>query len=129
MSLAVKCGEFDLRCGGGVCDGDVELEGKVVAAEVVDIPAGAFPTGALGVGRRDAEPIVVVRLVYGCVGDQRLVLLLQPLLPRFPIPRPCTTTQQRDLRQRRLRPRVPPLHLFNFNFSFLLLALFFFFRD
>ena len=28
-------------------DGDVKLEGKLIAAEVVDVPAGALPVGTL----------------------------------------------------------------------------------
>lgn len=47
----------------------------------MDVPALASPTSALGIGGGDAEPVVVVGLVHGGVGDQRLVLLLQPLSP------------------------------------------------
>lgn len=111
MRLAVEGGELDLGCGSRVGDGDVELEREIVAAEIVHVPAGALPAGALGVGRGDAKPIVVVALVHACVSDQSLVLLLQPLLPCLSLPRPRPTAQQRDLRQRRFRPCIPPLHL------------------
>lgn len=115
VRLAVELGELDLRGGCGIGDGDVELELELVAAEVVDVPTGPGPAGALGVGGGDAKPVVIVRLVHGGVRDQSAVLLLEPLRPRLTIPRPRPGREQRDLRQRRLRARIPPVHVLAFN--------------
>jgi len=112
VGLAVEGGELDLGGDLGVGDGDVELERELVAAEVVDVPAGALPAGALRVGGGDAEPVVVLGLVHRRVGDQRAVLLLEPLPPRLAVPRPRPRRQQRDLTHRTLRPLVPTLHRF-----------------
>lgn len=110
VGLAVELGELDLGSGGGVGDGNIELELEFVAAEVVNVPASALPAGALGIGGRDPEPVVVVRLVHGGVGDQGSVLLLETLRPCCAVPRTCSGRQKRDLRQSRLGARIPPLH-------------------
>jgi hypothetical protein len=110
VGLAVEGGQLDFRGDLWVGDGDVELEGELVAAEVVDVPAGALPAGALRVGGGDAEPVVVLGLVHRRVGDQRAVLLLEPLPPRLAVPGPRAGGEKRDLAHHALRPLVPPLH-------------------
>ena len=110
MGLAVEGGELDLGGDLGVGDGDVELERELIAAEVVDVPAGSLPAGALRVGGGDAEPVVVLGLVHRRVGDERAVLLLEPLPPRLAVPRARARRQQRDLAHRALGPLVPALH-------------------
>ena len=112
LGLAIQLRELKLGCGGRVGNGDIELEVELVLEEVVDVPALAGPAGALGVGGGDAEPVVVVGLVHLRVCDEGLVLFLQPLRPCSSVPRPRLRRQQRDLRQRRLRVRVPPFHSF-----------------
>lgn len=88
VGLAVEGGELNLRGDLRIGDGDVELEGKLVAAEVVDVPAGALPAGAFRVGSGDAEPVVILGLVHGGVGDEGAVLLLEPLPPCVTVTRP-----------------------------------------
>jgi hypothetical protein len=110
VCLAIEGGELDLGGDLRVGDGDVELEGELVAAEVVDVPAGALPAGALRVGGGDAEPVVVLGLVHGGVGDQGAVLLLEPLPPRIAVARTRPRRQQRDLAHHALRTLVPTLH-------------------
>lgn len=97
LGLAVELRELELRCGSWVGDRDIELEIELVLEEVVDVPALAGPTCPLGIGRGDSEPIVIVGLVHLGVGDQSLVLLLQPLRPCRPISRPGLRRQQWDL--------------------------------
>lgn len=87
MGLAVELRELELGSGGRVGDRNIELEIELVLEEVVDVPALAGPTCPLGIGCGDSEPVVVVGLVHLSVGDQRLVLLFQPLRPRRPISR------------------------------------------
>jgi hypothetical protein len=110
VSLAVEGGELDLGGDLGVGDGHVELERELIAAEVVDVPAGPLPAGSLRVGGGDAEPVVVLGLVHRRVGDERAVLLLEPLPPRLAVPRTRARRQQRDLAHRALGPLVPALH-------------------
>jgi hypothetical protein len=114
-------GELELGRGGRIGDGDIELEVELVLEEVVDIPALAGPARALGIGGGDPEPVVILGLVHLRVGDQRPVLLLQPLRPRRAVPRPGLRRQQRDLGQRRLRVRVPTLHFFLLTLDLMLL--------
>lgn len=109
VGLAVKLGELDFRGRSWICNRDLELE--LVAAEIVDVQTGARPSGALRVGGGDAEPAVIVCLVHGGVGDQGAVLLLKPLRPRLAIPRPRPRREQRNLRQGRLRARLPRFHV------------------
>jgi hypothetical protein len=110
VCLAIEGGELDLGGDLRVGDGDVELEGELVAAEVVDVPAGALPAGALRVGGGDAEPVVVLGLVHRGVGDEGAVLLLEPLPPRIAVARTRPRRQQRDLAHHALRALVPALH-------------------
>ena len=87
VSLAIELGQLDLGSGGGVGDWYVKLDIELVATKVMDVPAAACPARSLGVGGRDPEPIVVVGLVHARVGDQRPVLLFQPLRPGRSVPR------------------------------------------
>ena len=81
LGLAIELRELELGSCGGIGDRDIELEVELVLEEIVHVPALACPTCPLRIGRGDPEPIVVVGLVHLCVGDEGLVLLLQPLRP------------------------------------------------
>jgi hypothetical protein len=79
--LAIKYGELDLKCSSGVGNMDIKLERTIIATKNVHVLERTLPVGSLRVGRGDAKPIVVVRLIHGGDGEQSLVLLLRPLLP------------------------------------------------
>lgn len=81
LGLAIELRELELGSGGGIGDRDIELEVELVLEEIVHVPAFPCPTCPLRIGSGDPEPIVVIGLVHLCVGDQGLVLLLQPLRP------------------------------------------------
>ena len=81
----------------GVSDGDIELEWGLIGADVVDVPAGALPAGALWFGGEDAEPGAGLGLVHRGVGHEGAILLLEPLPPRIAVPWTRPRRQQRDL--------------------------------
>jgi hypothetical protein len=60
--LAVQAGQFELRGGGGICNGHVELQGKTVLFVLVDVPALAEPARPFVVGF-ESEPVIVVLFV------------------------------------------------------------------
>lgn len=49
--------ELDLRGKLSLGDGDVLPEGELIAAEVMDVPAGTLLSDSLRVGGGDAEPV------------------------------------------------------------------------
>lgn len=95
--LSVKFGNRNLGCGVRVRHGNIELYLELVAQQLVDKPTSAGPSSPVWVGLQ-AEPVVVRRLVLLDEVNERLVLLLQPLGPQRPVPRPRVRLQQRDLR-------------------------------
>jgi len=81
LSLSIELRQLDLGRSRRVRNGDIKLKVKFVLQQVMDVPAFSGPPCAVGVGGGDAEPVVVIGLVHGGVGDQRLVLLLETLRP------------------------------------------------
>lgn len=110
LGLAIELGELKFRGGGRVSNWYIKLQIELVFEQIVDVPALAGPPGALRVGGGDPEPVVVLGFVHGGVGDQRLVLLLEPLRPGGAVARAGLNRKQRDLGQRRFRRRIPSLH-------------------
>lgn len=96
LSLPIELGQLDLGRGGRVRDGDIKLKVKLVLQQVVYVPALSGPPRAVGVGG-DAEPVVVLGLVHGGVGDQGPVLLLEPLRPGGAVARAGFGGEERDL--------------------------------
>ncbi len=60
--LAVQARQFELRCGGRIGDGYVELQLKAVLLVLVDVPALTEPARAFVVGF-ESEPVIVVLFV------------------------------------------------------------------
>jgi len=87
LRFSIELGQLDFRCRCRVRDWDIKLEIELVFEEVMNVPALSDPPSAVGVGGGDSEPVVVVGLVHRSVGDQGLVLLLQPLRPRRSVAR------------------------------------------
>nr|GMC55127.1 hypothetical protein Iba_chr01eCG4510 [Ipomoea batatas] len=96
----LQLGQLELGGGGGISDGDIELEIEFILEEVVNVPALAGPASPLRIRSGDPEPVVILGFVHRRVGDQRLVLLLQPLRPGGAVAGAGLRCQQRDLRER-----------------------------
>lgn len=110
LGLSIKLGQFEFGSGGRIGNGDIKLQIELVFEQIVNIPTFAGPARALRIGGGDPEPIVVVGLVHGGVGDERLVLLLEALRPGGAVAGASLDREERNSGQGGLGSRVPTVH-------------------